>query len=131
MSWCWLSLRGLLLAFVGLLGILPAVSARQDADCRGSATERELLACRQSSVARQEVELGALVKRLSDRADELELKRLLANAQSDWLRYRDAECKVRTFESRLGSAAEVYWLSCLSDMNRGRIDDLQKAVASP
>lgn len=122
------------LASVVLLLALATAEAMpasaQSADCSGSADERQLLACHQSNVSRQGRELDTLLARLAGRADD-ELRKLLTKSQRAWLQYRDAECAVRTFESRLGTAAETLLLACVGEMNLIRIRELREAVDNP
>ncbi|HQC98558.1 MAG TPA: lysozyme inhibitor LprI family protein [Aquabacterium sp.] len=107
-------------------------SGRVDA-CAGSANEAALLACRtrlhDQSMAAQQQLIDRLRKRLE--SDEPEQLKLLLAAQAAFAQYRDAECRLRTFESRNGSAFQAYWLSCLTERNRQRIADLQDLVDNP
>lgn len=101
--------------------------------CAGSATEAALLACRtrqhdQASAAQTRL-LDTLRKRLE--VDEPERLKLLLAAQAAFAQYRDAECRLRTLESRDGKAFQVYWLACLTDLNRQRSTDLQRLVDNP
>lgn len=107
---------------------MPA--SAQSTDCSGSADEKQMLACHQSNVSHQGRELDALLARLVGRADD-ELRKLLATSQQAWFQYRDAECAARTFESRLGTAAETHLLACVGEKNLIRIRELREAVDNP
>jgi uncharacterized protein YecT (DUF1311 family) len=101
--------------------------------CAKSASESALLACRKGendrSRADMESAIGKLHKRYED--DEPERLKLLTTSQSSWVEFRDAECRFKTFESRNGKAAQVYLLSCQTDLNRLRTKDLRVIVDNP
>jgi uncharacterized protein YecT (DUF1311 family) len=111
----------------------PAKPAARADVCAGAANEVALLACRSrlqdQSMAAQQRLIDKLRKRLE--ADEPERLQLLLAAQAAYLQYRDAECRMRTFESRSGSAFQAYWLACLTELNRLRAADLQALVDNP
>lgn len=123
-----------MLAFMpSLHAAAPAKPAGRADACAGTANEAALLACRtrlqDQSMAAQQRLIDQLRKRLQ--ADEPERLQLLLAAQTAFVQYRDAECRVRTFESRSGSAFQAYWLACLTDLNRLRAADLQALVDNP
>jgi len=111
---------------------LTAPAAKTDA-CAGSPSEAALQTCRKrqhgAQLAKQERLLATLRKRWS--TDEPERLRLLNAAQGAFVQYRDAECRLRTEESRGGSAYQVHWLACLTALDRLRNVDLQGLVDNP
>lgn len=133
------SLRNLarrsLLACLLIAGIAPAgsVTPRPKDACAGSANEAALLACHQVRLDRSDSEMRAAIGKLdrSARQDEPELAKSLAASQAAWLTYREAECRVRTHESRNGSAFKAYWLACMTDLNLLRLRDLRLLKDQP
>ncbi len=100
--------------------------------CAGSSTEVVLLACRRKENKDTEVALARLTEKLDKNyASEPERANAFSVAGQKWGDFRDAECKLLTYESRSGTAAEVYWLDCLTRLGRERIDSLKKLAENP
>ena len=117
---------------LGALAVQAAPRAPADA-CARSRDEAALLACRQEQAAASERRVERLLQQLRERneTDEPELWQLQLASQARWAQYRDAECRVRNFESRSGRAYEAYRLACIASLNRLRGDDLQRQVDNP
>jgi uncharacterized protein YecT (DUF1311 family) len=133
--------RLLNISVLAVAGVLFAFSACADAVAVGGGTadpclsardETELLACRTKVTAVQTREINAanaiLLKRASD---EPRLVAALRVSHQAWLRYRDAECRVETWESSTGSAAPAHLLYCQEKRNRARLAELRERVQSP
>ena len=60
------------------------------------------------------------------RKDEPDLDRLMTKAQQAWLVWREAGCRVDTYESKEGSGFSVYWDRCRIKMNEARVVELQE-----
>lgn len=123
-----------LLPIAGWPATPVARSAKGSKDpCAGSADEKALLSCRQSQNTKSEQALRQLVDKLarSYEQDEPPLAKVFATAQAKWAEYRDAECKVRTYESASGPAYEVYRLDCVTSLNGERIEVLRKQASNP
>lgn len=101
--------------------------------CANAADEAALLGCRQQENRTSEAALRELADRLtkSYTQDEPARAKVLSTAQGKWRDYRDAECKLRTYDSSSGSAHEVYWLSCLTTLNQERLAALRKLADNP
>ena len=50
---------------------------------------------------------------------------LMTKAQRAWLVWREAACRVDTYESKGGSGFSVYWDRCQIKMNEARAIELQ------
>lgn len=127
---CRLLMAGLLC--VGVVLPVGATPAASDA-CAGSANEVALLACRQARLDRSDTALKTAIGKLdrSARQDEPELATALSASQAAWLTYREAECRVRTYESRNGAAFKAYWLACMNDLTLIRLRDLRLMQDQP
>ena len=124
------------IAVSALLAIGPVLFGReavaQTTGCGSSPNESTLMACHKAQVGREDRQIATLVKKLGQMADgEPAMKRLITASQAAWLKYRDAECKMRTFESSTGSAAQVYLHACFEDINAQRIRDLEERTRNP
>ncbi|MBV9931874.1 MAG: DUF1311 domain-containing protein [Alphaproteobacteria bacterium] len=74
---------------------------------------------------------GLMQRLLARAADDAGLRTALGEAQATWLRNRDAECRVDTWESASGTAAGTEWLYCLQRRNAARIAELRRRVETP
>lgn len=110
-----------------------AAPAEATEPCADAATESELLDCRRKEKVVAEETMQLVLDELleSYRKDEPALRGLLVTAQAEWLEYRDAECRVRTYYSASGTAHELYWLSCITALDRARTADLERLKANP
>jgi uncharacterized protein YecT (DUF1311 family) len=101
--------------------------------CAGSPTEAALHACRKAQFDNSENQMVLLYDKLhrSYLADEPKRAEYLAQSQSSWVTYRDAVCRVETFESASGRAAAVYFLDCLKTVNEERISRLKALLSAP
>lgn len=79
-----------------------------------------------------EASLQELVERLSNTYDnEPDLVAAFAKAQAKWREFREAECELRTYDSRDGTAFESYWLECLTKLDIERINALEYMEEHP
>lgn len=100
--------------------------------CARSATEQSLLRCREAATAAQARTIARLNAKLVARAsDDGGYQKALREAQAAWLRHRDAECRVDTWESRDGSAFRVQLVYCQQQRNERRIAELTERVSTP
>jgi uncharacterized protein YecT (DUF1311 family) len=103
-----------------------------DDPCSYPASEEALLKCRQDQHARTEQSIQNLEQQLTKLfAGQPDLPGAFDAAEAKWREFRDAECRLRTFDSRDGTAFESYWLDCLTMLNRDRIATLQYMKENP
>ena len=109
----------------------PAVAA--DDPCQHAARDPELTACWNGEFKKSEAEIAKRLQVLAarHRKDEPKLHDLMSKAQKAWLTWREAACRVDTFESRGGSGFSVYWDKCRIKMNEARAAELQKMIDNP
>jgi uncharacterized protein YecT (DUF1311 family) len=109
----------------------PATVAADD-PCALPETEEALVQCRRGENTRAENSMRGLVEALSTTyQNEPDLMAAFTAAQAQWLEFRDAECKLRTYDSRDGTAFESYWLECLTALNLERITTLRYMEEHP
>lgn len=101
--------------------------------CSDSATEVDLLKCRKLDKSESEKVMKKLYTELYGGylENEPNLAPLFKQSMESWEVYKVAGCKVQTYYSIGGSAFEVYWLDCLTSMNRGKIVELQNFISAP
>lgn len=106
------------------------LAAKKTADrCTYPATEDALLSCRRREHDRAETVIARLVAHLKrNYVADTALTEVFSTAQTKWAEFRDAECKLKTYDSKDGTAYESYWLECLAKLDDDRIkvlDDLR------
>lgn len=113
------------LAFI----ILFSVSAAQASDntCLEKAqNQAQLTECAAAALKAADSDLNALYRRMQDRVKyDSSTKTLLIDAQRKWLSFRDAECKFTSVRSAGGSINAMEVNSCLADLTRSRVRELQ------
>jgi uncharacterized protein YecT (DUF1311 family) len=100
--------------------------------CALPETEEALVQCRRSENARAEDSMRGLVEALNTTYQkESDLMAAFSMAQAKWLEFRDAECRLRTYDSRDGTAFESYWLECLTALDQERLTSLRYMAEHP
>jgi uncharacterized protein YecT (DUF1311 family) len=118
---------------IGLALVLAAAPAAASGPCDHAAKDPEFSACWQEQFKKSEAEVARRLRVLAERhrKDEPELHALTLKAQQAWLSWREAACRVDTFESRGGQGFGVYWDRCRIRMNEARAAELQKMIDNP
>jgi uncharacterized protein YecT (DUF1311 family) len=90
-------------------------------------------ACWREEFKKSEAEVERRLRVLAERhrKDELDLHQLMTKAQRAWLLWREAACRVETYESKGGSGFSVYWDRCQIKMNEARAVELQHMIDNP
>ena len=109
----------------------PAFAA--ESPCQNIPRDPEFTACWREEFKKSEAEIARRLRVLTERnrKDEPDLNRLMTKAQRAWLVWREAACRVDTYESKGGSGFSVYWDRCLIKMNEARAIELQHMIDSP
>jgi uncharacterized protein YecT (DUF1311 family) len=109
----------------------PAHAA--DEPCANVPRDPEFSACWNAEFKKSEAEIAQRLKVLAERhrKDEPGLHRMMTDAQQKWLAWRDAACKVDTYESKGTPGFGVYWDRCRIRLNKARAAELQKMVDNP
>jgi uncharacterized protein YecT (DUF1311 family) len=112
--------------------VKPTETTASGDPCALPETEEALVQCRRSESTRVEDSMRRLVEVLSTSYQkEPDLMAAFATAQAKWLDFRDAECRLRTFDSRDGTAFESYWLKCLTALGQERLIALRYMEEHP
>jgi uncharacterized protein YecT (DUF1311 family) len=100
--------------------------------CAKPESEEALMACEHREHDRAEESIRRLESALHELyAKEPELLATFDTAQAKWREFRDAECALRTYDSRGGTAFESYWLDCLRTLDWERATRLQYMHENP
>jgi uncharacterized protein YecT (DUF1311 family) len=100
--------------------------------CAKPESEEALMACEHREHDRAEASIHRLESALHELyAKEPELLAAFDAAQAKWREFRDAECALRTFDSRDGTAFESYWLDCLRTLALERAARLEYMHENP
>jgi uncharacterized protein YecT (DUF1311 family) len=104
-----------------------------DEPCSTVPRDPEFSACWNAEFKKSEADMAAKLRTLADRhrKDEPGLHRLIGEAQRRWVAWREAACKVDTFESKGTAGFSVSWDRCHIRMNKARAAELQQMIDSP
>ncbi len=112
------------------LAATPAL-AQETRPCAGAQNEAAMAACLHARDAADLDRIDKLGVEIKQHNDEGNFAEIFDAAHRAWLTFRAAECKSRTAESLNGSGYESILASCLVDLNRTRIEELQNRADSP
>ncbi|ACB95396.1 lysozyme inhibitor LprI family protein [Beijerinckia indica] len=104
---------------------MPALAFSKDkcADAMDQATMNE---CANVAFKKSDSQLNELYKKIETRlSDNTDTKKLLAQAQRAWIKFRDAECDFQRSASAGGSVMPMIISMCMDGMTQSRIKDLQ------
>jgi uncharacterized protein YecT (DUF1311 family) len=112
----------------------PALAEENPASpCTGSPTEAAMLACHENELAKAQAELEDLVKELRTNFayDGKEHTDALDFAQEKWKAFAGAECDLLTYDSRGGTAYDLYVVECLAKLHVRRAAEIKELLDSP
>ena len=106
---------------------LQAAYAADDPCFQKAQSQAALNQCASAAYQRADADLNRLYQLMTARlsTDDAARKRLV-DAQRKWLQFRDAECAFQTVRTVGGSVQPMNVSSCLTDLTRERVTDLQK-----
>ncbi len=104
-----------------------------DDPCQHAPKDPAFTACWHEQFKKSEAEIERRLKVLAarHRREEPELHRPMTKAQDAWLAWREAACRVDTYESKGTPGFSVYWDRCRIKLNQARAAELQQMVDSP
>jgi uncharacterized protein YecT (DUF1311 family) len=105
--------------------VVPAFAFAQDkcADAMDQATMNE---CADAAFKESDKKLNELYKQVEARLeDDADIKKLLIQAQRDWVKFRDAECSFQTAGAAGGSVMPMLTLQCMDDLTQSRVKDFE------
>lgn len=110
--------------------VASAVHASDDVCFEKAQTQAQLNECAAVALKLADGELNAIYLRMQNRLKEdTTTKELLIDAQRKWLGFRDAECSFSAVRSAGGSSHGMQVNSCLTELTRTRVMELQNHVA--
>jgi uncharacterized protein YecT (DUF1311 family) len=121
-------------AWIVLALVAAAVPATASDDpCKHAEKDPEFSACWQEQFKKSDAEIARRLRVLAERnrKDEPELHKLMTKSQQAWLAWREAACRVETFESKGTRGFSVYWDRCRITMNEARAAELQRMIDEP
>lgn len=125
-------------AIAGLMAIASTLAAAQPAEdrCANATTTVELNACAQQTLADRDRDLNeayrAVLRQLAepsgsdaDAPARAEARRLLVEAQREWIQFRDHDCRGRLRLHEGGSMRGLVYLGCLIAHTEQRTEQLR------
>lgn len=104
---------------------MPAFAFAQD-ECADAEDQATMNQCADASFKESDKKLNELYKQIEARLnDDADGKKLLIEAQRDWVEFRDAECKFRTAGSARGSVVPMLISMCMDSLTQTRVKDFE------
>ena len=109
----------------------PAFAAENP--CQNIQKDPAFTTCWREEFKKSAAEVARRLRVLAERhrKDERDLHGLMIKAQRAWLVWREAACRVDTYESKGGAGFSVYWDRCRIKMNEARTVELQHMIENP
>ncbi|WP_265517240.1 lysozyme inhibitor LprI family protein [Nitratireductor luteus] len=104
---------------------MPALAIAQDkcADAKDQATMNE---CSNAAFKESDKKLNKLYKQIEARlSDDADAKKLLVQAQRNWIKFRDAECSFQTAGAAEGSVMPMLIALCMDGLTQSRVEDFE------
>ncbi|MBZ9870591.1 lysozyme inhibitor LprI family protein [Mesorhizobium sp. BR1-1-9] len=104
---------------------MPAFAFAKDkcADAKDQATMNQ---CADASFRKSDKKLNELYKQIETRLkDDADTKKLLVQAQQDWIKFRDAECNFQTAGAAGGSMVPMLLSMCMDGLTQSRVKDFE------
>jgi uncharacterized protein YecT (DUF1311 family) len=101
---------------------MPTFAFAQD-KCYDAAKDQPALnACADAASKKSDKELNELYKQIEARLnDDADTRKLLVQAQRDWVKFRDAECSFQTAEAAGGSMMPMLTAQCMDGLTQSRV----------
>jgi len=105
---------------------IPAFAFSQD-KCYDEAKDQAAMnKCADAAYKESDKKLNELYKQIEARLkDDADTKKLLVQAQRDWIKFRDAECGFQTAEAAGGSMMPMLVTQCMDDLTQTRVEDFE------
>ncbi|MCA0011695.1 lysozyme inhibitor LprI family protein [Mesorhizobium sp. B292B1B] len=104
---------------------MPAFAFAKDkcADAKDQATMNQ---CAGASFRKSDKKLNELYKQIETRLkDDADTKKLLVQAQQDWIKFSDAECNFQTAGAAGGSMVPMLLSMCMDGLTQSRVKDFE------
>ena len=110
--------------FTALFSISP-VGAETQINCVNPTSNVEYKECAHIAYQSADKKLNQVYKPIFSRLTGTE-KQHLISAQSNWIKFRDANCDFELYQSRRGTGYSGFLSNCLERMTRARTQELQE-----
>jgi uncharacterized protein YecT (DUF1311 family) len=110
--------------FTALLSI-PPVGAELKINCVNPGSNVEYKECAYRAYQAADKKLNQVYKPIFSSLTGKE-KQHLVNAQSNWIKFRDANCDFEVYQSRDGTGYSGFLSNCLERMTKARTQELQE-----
>ncbi|MBZ9700411.1 MULTISPECIES: lysozyme inhibitor LprI family protein [unclassified Mesorhizobium] len=102
---------------------MPAFAFAKD-KCAGAKDQATMNQCADASFRKSDKKLNELYKQIETRLkDDADTKKLLVQAQQDWIKFRDAECNFQTAGAAGGSVVPMLLSMCMDGLTQSRVKD--------
>jgi uncharacterized protein YecT (DUF1311 family) len=111
---------------VAVVLAMPVFAFAQD-KCYDDAKDQPALnACADAAFRKSDKKLNELYKQIEARLnDDADAKKLLIQAQRDWIKFRDAECSFQTAEAAGGSMMPMLTAQCMDGLTQSRVKNFE------
>jgi uncharacterized protein YecT (DUF1311 family) len=105
---------------------MPAFAFAQDKCYDDAKDQAALNECADAAFKKSDKKLNELYKQIEARLkDDADAKKLLIQAQRDWVKFRDAECNFQTAEAAGGSMMPMLVAQCMDGLAQARAKDFE------
>lgn len=104
---------------------VPALALAAD-KCADAVDQATMNTCADAAFKQSDKKLNELYRQIEARLkDDANSKKLLVQAQQDWVKFRDAECSFRTSASAGGTVAPMLISMCMDGLTQSRVKDFE------
>jgi len=96
-------------------------------DCSNSKTQTDYNDCENAEYSKLDKTLNHKYQQILAKTQGQQ-KKLLIQAQREWIRFRDNDCEFQTYATAMGSIHPMMMAICLQAKTESRIDDLNKML---
>ena len=107
------------------LSLISPVDAETQINCANTKSSVEDKECAHRAYQSADKNLNQVYKPIFSSLTGKE-KQHLINAQSNWIKFRDANCDFEVYQTRGGAASIVFLSNCLERMTRARTQELKE-----
>jgi uncharacterized protein YecT (DUF1311 family) len=105
---------------------MPAFAFAQDKCYDDAKDQAALNECADAAFKKSDKKLNELYRQIETRLkDDADAKKLLIQAQRDWVKFRDAECSFQTAEAAGGSMMPMLIAQCMDGQTQSRVKDFE------
>lgn len=105
---------------------MPAFVFAQDKCYDDAKDQASMNECADAAFKESDKKLNELYKQIEARlSDDADTKKLLIQAQRDWVKFRDAECSFQTAGAAGGSMTPMLIAQCMDGLAQARVKDFE------